>query len=212
MLTQSSLSAFLPRETSYLSGYMSLMFLLELKDIIECLWQLLMQSSLPTWPPKNRLIYVNGLKLGSPPGVAFSHQSHGPASPPVSWEPSYPNGLSPGVLLGFHSISHWGPPEVSLMTNSAHCIVHQLYILCYCFIDSDIVWMFSLLFFWYWWYIPGTLIPITTYIASLLKQNASWKLSPLNILTVSPLKVGGPCNFFCTSVYVLCTISPSFTF
>jgi hypothetical protein len=36
-------------------------------------------------------------------------------------------------------------------------------------------------------------------------------LSPLNIQTGSSLKVRGPCNFVCVSVYVSCRISQSFT-
>jgi hypothetical protein len=137
MLTQSSLSAFLTREPSYLSGYEP-----DVPPWTLGFYWVSLTTAHAVQPPHmttKEPSYLNGLKPGSPPGVAFSYQSHGPASPPVSSEPSYPNGLSPGVLLGFHSISRWGPPEVSLMMDSAHCIVHQLYILCYCFIDSDTV-------------------------------------------------------------------------
>ncbi len=64
-------------------------------------------------------------------------------------------------LLGFHSVS---PLELLLMTHSTYFLYSILsHILRYCFINSIIVQIFSLLYFWSGLYIPGFSIPKTTH-------------------------------------------------
>ncbi len=65
-----------------------------------CLWQLLIQSSLPIWLPW-KPSYLNRLKHDGSLGFSCGCCSGSPASPP--WELPYLSRLSPGGPFAFHS-------------------------------------------------------------------------------------------------------------